>query len=544
MLEELHIKNLALIEDTNIDFSSPYISLVGETGAGKTLIVDSLSILKGDKFDFSLIRDKSKKTVLSASFVIDDSLIDRNEEFSEYLTKQLLVKRIINTDHSSRYYINDEQVSSSVYKKILSLLIDIHSQGENSSLLDEKNHLYYLDSYLKNDLNEIKKEYSSLYSDYLKDLQQLKTMEEEKENFDKDYLLFQINEIEKYHLKENEIEDLINEESRMKSYQNLLKDYQEFSSILYQSDIMSSLSSLLSVIRRFKDSQIDVSSLADNLSSLKESISQFENDFENMDIDPDRLEYINQRLFDLKGLMKKYGRSTEEILGKFDEYKRKLSFLDEYQIDKDNLLKKIDKKKEQLFLIAKKLSSTRKENAYKLEKDISSVLKKLLLKEDGFKIQIKEKELSKDGVDDVSFLISLNEGMPFSSLKEAVSGGENSRLMLALKSIMNSLDPSVLLVFDEVDTGVSGKVAFYVGTLLKEISKTSQVLVISHLPQVVASSYVSYEVEKKTLNNTTISTVKELNEKERIKAIAKLLSSKSITDEALLQAENLVKEFK
>ncbi|MCI7220015.1 MAG: DNA repair protein RecN [Candidatus Enterosoma sp.] len=544
MLEELHIKNLALIEDTNIDFSSPYISLVGETGAGKTLIVDSLSILKGDKFDFSLIRDKSKKTVLSASFVIDDSLIDRNEEFSEYLTKQLLVKRIINTDHSSRYYINDEQVSSSVYKKILSLLIDIHSQGENSSLLDEKNHLYYLDSYLKNDLSEIKKEYSSLYSDYLKDLQQLKTMEEEKEDFDKDYLLFQINEIEKYHLKENEIEDLINEESRMKSYQNLLKDYQEFSSILYQSDIMSSLSSLLSVIRRFKDSQIDVSSLADNLSSLKESISQFENDFENMDIDPDRLEYINQRLFDLKGLMKKYGRSTEEILGKLDEYKRKLSFLDEYQIDKDNLLKKIDKKKEQLFLIAKKLSSTRKENAYKLEKDISSVLKKLLLKEDGFKIQIKDKELSKDGVDDVSFLISLNEGMPFSSLKEAVSGGENSRLMLALKSIMNSLDPSVLLVFDEVDTGVSGKVAFYVGTLLKEISKTSQVLVISHLPQVVASSYVSYEVEKKTLNNTTISTVKELNEKERIKAIAKLLSSKSITDEALLQAENLVKEFK
>ena len=544
MLEELHIKNLALIEDTNIDFSSPYISLVGETGAGKTLIVDSLSILKGDKFDFSLIRDKSKKTVLSASFVIDDSLIDRNEEFSEYLTKQLLVKRIINTDHSSRYYINDEQVSSSVYKKILSLLIDIHSQGENSSLLDEKNHLYYLDSYLKNDLSEIKKEYSSLYSDYLKDLQQLKTMEEEKEDFDKDYLLFQINEIEKYHLKENEIEDLINEESRMKSYQNLLKDYQEFSSILYQSDIMSSLSSLLSVIRRFKDSQIDVSSLADNLSSLKESISQFENDFENMDIDPDRLEYINQRLFDLKGLMKKYGRSTEEILGKLDEYKRKLSFLDEYQIDKDNLLKKIDKKKEQLLLIAKKLSSTRKENAYKLEKDISSVLKKLLLKEDGFKIQIKDKELSKDGVDDVSFLISLNEGMPFSSLKEAVSGGENSRLMLALKSIMNSLDPSVLLVFDEVDTGVSGKVAFYVGTLLKEISKTSQVLVISHLPQVVASSYVSYEVEKKTLNNTTISTVKELNEKERIKAIAKLLSSKSITDEALLQAENLVKEFK
>lgn len=544
MLEELHIKNLALIEDTNIDFSSPYISLVGETGAGKTLIVDSLSILKGDKFDFSLIRDKSKKTVLSASFVIDDSLIDRNEEFSEYLTKQLLVKRIINTDHSSRYYINDEQVSSSVYKKILSLLIDIHSQGENSSLLDEKNHLYYLDSYLKNDLSEIKKEYSSLYSDYLKDLQQLKTMEEEKEDFDKDYLLFQINEIEKYHLKENEIEDLINEESRMKSYQNLLKDYQEFSSILYQSDIMSSLSSLLSVIRRFKDSQIDVSSLADNLSSLKESISEFENDFENMDIDPDRLEYINQRLFDLKGLMKKYGRSTEEILGKLDEYKRKLSFLDEYQIDKDNLLKKIDKKKEQLFLIAKKLSSTRKENAYKLEKDISSVLKKLLLKEDGFKIQIKDKELSKDGVDDVSFLISLNEGMPFSSLKEAVSGGENSRLMLALKSIMNSLDPSVLLVFDEVDTGVSGKVAFYVGTLLKEISKTSQVLVISHLPQVVASSYVSYEVEKKTLNNTTISTVKELNEKERIKAIAKLLSSKSITDEALLQAENLVKEFK
>ena len=544
MLEELHIKNLALIEDTNIDFSSPYISLVGETGAGKTLIVDSLSILKGDKFDFSLIRDKSKKTVLSASFVIDDSLIDRNEEFSEYLTKQLLVKRIINTDHSSRYYINDEQVSSTVYKKILSLLIDIHSQGENSSLLDEKNHLYYLDSYLKNDLSEIKKEYSSLYSDYLKDLQQLKTMEEEKEDFDKDYLLFQINEIEKYHLKENEIEDLISEESRMKSYQNLLKDYQEFSSILYQSDIMSSLSSLLSVIRRFKDSQIDVSSLADNLSSLKESISQFENDFKNMDIDPDRLEYINQRLFDLKGLMKKYGRSTEEILGKLDEYKRKLSFLDEYQIDKDNLLKKIDKKKEQLFLIAKKLSSKRKENAYKLEKDISSVLKKLLLKEDGFKIQIKDKELSKDGVDDVSFLISLNEGMPFSSLKEAVSGGENSRLMLALKSIMNSLDPSVLLVFDEVDTGVSGKVAFYVGTLLKEISKTSQVLVISHLPQVVASSFVSYEVEKKTFNNTTISTVKELNEKERIKAIAKLLSSKNITDEALLQAENLVKEFK
>ncbi len=548
MIQELHISNLAVIEDTTLEFASNFVSLIGETGAGKSLIVDSLNLLKGDKADFSLVRDQKKKANVIATFSIDEKFLLEHQEIQEYLddTSTLILKRVLNPDHTSKTYINDEPVSLNEFKKVSSHLIDIHSQGSNWDLLDEKKHIYYLDKFSEKEIKESKDEYQKTYKKYQESKDKLAVLIEENSKLDREYLSFQITEIKKADLKEHEIEDLNAEYQSLRQLeiiQNNFNDYKE-NILLPEGNIKDILFKIRNKLSKFENTPLEeeAKKLFENINDTVESFNLLEESYHNLNLDPNRIEYINSRLFSLKGLQRKYGKTTDEILSKLNEYEEKIKEVDDFENLKIDLQNEIDKNKEEAIKKAKILSEKRKKVSSSLEKSISKEMEDLGLLKDGFKVKFEESELSSDGIDKVTFEIRLNKGLDFTSLKKAASGGEASRLMLSLKVVLNALDPYNLLVFDEIDSGVSGRIASLIANKIKKVSSSCQVLVISHLAQVVSSSFSSIKITKHVSKDMTQTKAKTLNDEEFEEEIAKLLSGEKVTESAKLQAKELIKE--
>lgn len=548
MIQELHISNLAVIEDTTLEFASNFVSLIGETGAGKSLIVDSLNLLKGDKADFSLVRDQKKKAAVIAIFSIDERFLLEHQEIKEYLddTSTLILKRVLNPDHTSKTYINDEPVSLNEFKKVSSHLIDIHSQGSNWDLLDEKKHIYYLDKFSEKEIKESKDEYQNAYKKYQDNKEKLAVLIEENSKLDSEYLSFQIAEIKKANLKEHEIEDLNDEYQSLRQLeiiQNNFNDYKE-NILLPEGNIKDILFKIRNKLSKFENTPLEeeAKKLFENINDTVESFNLLEESYHNLNLDPNRIEYINSRLFSLKGLQRKYGKTTDEILSKLNDYEKKIKEVDDFENLKIDLQNEIDKNKEEAIKKAKILSEKRKKVSLSLEKSISKEMEDLGLLKDGFKVKFEECELSSDGIDKVTFEIRLNKGLDFTSLKKAASGGEASRLMLSLKVVLNALDPYNLLVFDEIDSGVSGRIASLIANKIKKVSSSCQVLVISHLAQVVSSSFSSIKITKHVSKDMTQTKAKTLNDEEFEEEIAKLLSGEKVTESAKLQAKELIKE--
>lgn len=548
MIQELHISNLAVIEDTTLEFASNFVSLIGETGAGKSLIVDSLNLLKGDKADFSLVRDQKKKANVIATFSIDGKFLLEHQEIQEYLddTSTLILKRVLNPDHTSKTYINDEPVSLNEFKKVSSHLIDIHSQGSNWDLLDEKKHIYYLDKFSEKEIKESKDEYQKAYKKYQESKDKLAVLIEENSKLDREYLSFQIAEIKKADLKEHEIEDLNAEYQSLRQLeiiQNNFNDYKE-NILLPEGNIKDILFKIRNKLSKFENTPLEeeAKKLFENINDTVESFNLLEESYHDLNLDPNRIEYINSRLFSLKGLQRKYGKTTDEILSKLNEYEKKLKEVNDFENLKIDLQNEIDKNKEEAIKKAKILSEKRKKVSISLEKSISKEMEDLGLLKDGFKVKFEESELSSDGIDKVTFEIRLNKGLDFTSLKKAASGGEASRLMLSLKVVLNALDPYNLLVFDEIDSGVSGRIASLIANKIKKVSSSCQVLVISHLAQVVSSSFSSIKITKHVSKDMTQTKAKTLNDEEFEEEIAKLLSGEKVTESAKLQAKELIKE--
>ncbi len=548
MIQELHISNLAVIEDTTLEFASNFVSLIGETGAGKSLIVDSLNLLKGDKADFSLVRDQKKKAAVIATFSIDERFLLEHQEIKEYIddTSTLILKRVLNPDHTSKTYINDEPVSLNEFKKVSSHLIDIHSQGSNWDLLDEKKHIYYLDKFSEKEIKESKDEYQKAYKKYQDSKEKLAVLIEKNSKLDPEYLNFQISEIKKANLKEHEIEDLNDEYQSLRQLeiiQNNFNDYKE-NILLPEGNIKDILFKIRNKLSKFENTPLEeeAKKLFENINDTVESFNLLEESYHNLNLDPNRIEYINSRLFSLKGLQRKYGKTTDEILSKLNDYEEKIKEVDDFENLKIDLQNEIDKNKEEAIKKAKILSEKRKKVSQSLEKSISKEMEDLGLLKDGFKVKFEESELSSDGIDKVTFEIRLNKGLDFTSLKKAASGGEASRLMLSLKVVLNALDPYNLLVFDEIDSGVSGRIASLIANKIKKVSSSCQVLVISHLAQVVSSSFSSIKITKHVSEDMTQTKAKTLNDEEFEEEIAKLLSGEKVTESAKLQAKELIKE--
>ncbi len=549
MILELHISNFATIEETSLIFNKKSTALIGETGAGKSLIVNSLLLLTGARSDFSLLRDPEKKASVSALFQVEKAFLERHEELKDYVSddQTILLKRVLNKDKTSRFYLNGEVVNLNTIKLVTGHLLDIHSQNAKSDLLDENKQYLYVD-YSSKKIPALKEDYQNAYQDYLRKKEEYEEFLSSNKEMDVDYLSFQIAEIEKYHLQENEIEDL---NARFESLKGLDRIREKYETLLENmnasgNSFLDTLGLLSRSLRSLSDSPLKekAEKCSEDLISFQEDFKELESQYEDLSIDPMEIDKINERLFSLKGLMRKYGSSTKEILQKYQDYKKKLNdclSFDEKKMDfEDEVLKKkeIAKKKAEI------LSSERKEAALILEKKIQEEMASLGLRKGGFFIRTSPKEeLSIDGNDKVIFYVKLNEGLEENPLSKAASGGEASRLMLALKIVLNSLDPYDLLVLDEIDTGIDGKAAYLVGKRIQSLAKDSSLLVISHLPQVVSSCQGAILIEKKTIKDSTFTMTTPLDEKGMIEQIAKMLSLEKVSKTMVQSAEELYHEF-
>lgn len=548
MIQELHIENLAVREDATLEFTANDVALVGETGAGKSLVVSSLLLLRGERADYSLVRDKAKKASVSALFVPSQSFLSSHEERKEDLEDGiLLLKRTLNPDKTSRYYINGSPVSLSERKEVTSHLIDIHSQASRYDLLDEGKQLSYLDKYGKEPLEKAKKAFDLAYQNYLKKKEEKETLISTHKERDRDYLAFQISEIEKYHIKEHEIEDLNAEYSSFREREERKRKYDDFLSSVENGNqsLTQTLQTCVNKLHPFLTSSYKEK--AEQLISLAneraDSLSSFYDSFSNIEKNSARRDEINARLFELKGLRRKYGKTTDEILSKYHTYQSRLKERDSYEELRKEKDEEIHKAKEEARKKAENLSLLRKESSAKREKNIGREREALGLLKGGFKAELIPNELASNGLEHACFSVRLNKGLGFAPLKKAASGGEASRLRLALKVVLNALDPYDLLVLDEIDTGVSGKQASLRANKVKERSKITQVVLISHLPQALSSVDAAILISKKTKDGTTKTTAKSLTKEETILEIARRLSLENRTESALNQARVLYDSY-
>ena len=551
MLANLRIENFAIIEDIDINFSKGMNVLMGETGAGKSIIIDALDLLSGGRSTFSKLRDDSKKAFIEGRFVFEDDFIEKNEEIKEYLEgNELVISRVLLPNKTSSCRINGLTTSLSNVQKIMKKVIDIHSQGDNSLLLDERNYLSLLDNYLEEkDYDELKNKVSANYKKINLKRKEIEDYKKETNLVDEDYLRYQVEEISRFNLKENEIEDLNEELYSLDEYSKINDSFKAFKDFYYGNNSIS-VDSFLSSLKGFI-TPLNKSLLENEASKAIESIYELENNLDEMfskydklDFSEERIDEINRRLYELSGLQHKFGKRTSDILARYEDYKTKLDNISNYQENLDKLESELEALREETMKDSIKLSSLREKRSSKLIKAINDELNDLGIKEGGFSISLERKELSASGIDQVNFMISLNKGMKFVSLKEAASGGENSRLMLALKTVFNKINPYDVMIFDEIDVGISGNIAFKVSKKIEEISSSSQVIVISHLVQVVANGDNHLFVYKEDGEEKTTSHIKYLTEEELVNEVAKMLSLDKVSESSLASSRELINSFK
>ncbi len=551
MLANLRIENFAIIEDIDINFSKGMNVLMGETGAGKSIIIDALDLLSGGRSTFSKLRDDSKKAFIEGRFVFEDDFVEKNEEIKEYLEgNELVISRVLLPNKTSSCRINGLTTSLSNVQKIMKKVIDIHSQGDNSLLLDERNYLSLLDNYLEEkDYDELKNKVSANYKKINLKRKEIEDYKKETNLVDEDYLRYQVEEISRFNLKENEIEDLNEELYSLDEYSKINDSFKAFKDFYYGNNSIS-VDSFLSSLKGFI-TPLNKSLLENEASKAIESIYELENNLDEMfskydklDFSEERIDEINRRLYELSGLQHKFGKRTSDILARYEDYKTKLDNISNYQENLDRLENELEALRDETMNDSIKLSSLREKRSTKLIKAINDELNDLGIKEGGFSISLERKELSSFGIDQVNFMISLNKGMKFVSLKEAASGGENSRLMLALKTVFNKINPYDVMIFDEIDVGISGNIAFKVSKKIEEISSSSQVIVISHLVQVVANGDNHLFVYKEDGEEKTTSHIKYLTEEELVREVAKMLSLDKVSESSLASSRELINSFK
>lgn len=545
MLSKLVIKNFAIIEDLEVDFPSGFIALTGETGAGKSIIIDALSLLMGERSSFDKIRFNEQKAFIEGVFYIKNDKIKKQIEslIDDNVDEELILSRTLDINGKSQAKINMHNVPLTVLKNVTSLILDIHSQQKDNNYLKEENQLNLLDSFsellLSKDEKEIFNEFNKSYKDYLETKSKLQNLKNKQLDLGSiDYLKFQDEELNKVNIQENEMENLEQERNSLMNFSKQSEKIAEFLSIYEEiSPSLYKAKKTLSYI----DDEDKLSEKFNDLYFQMDDIYQTINDkFESQKEQLIRLDEINERLFLLHSLRKKYGYTSQDIIARHQEIKQNIDDLINYE---DNILKlenELNTKRINSTSIAKKISNVRKKYAENLQNEVNKQLKDLYLENAEFKVDITPIELNNRGIDKVIFLLKANVGQNFISLEKTASLGETSRLNLALKTVFNKINQMETIIFDEIDIGVSGRVGNAISLKMKEISLNSQVIAISHLVQVASKADYQYLVSKYIKNNKTYSVINLLTKEERIKEIAKMMFGE-ITEISLKSAEDLLK---
>lgn len=555
MLSELYIENFAIINKLNINFSNNFNVLTGETGSGKSILIEAIELLTGQRFKKDFIGKNGNRSIVEGTFYIEDKRkIEKLSEYGVYPEDNLIIiSRESDKKGKSTNRINGRITTLSTISNITQYLIDIHGQNENQSLLRKDNYINLIDSYDK----------SQKINDYLKDLKLIlderKIQEEnlKKLNIDEtekdreiDLIKFQLKEIEELNLEEineesletefhklNNINDLKNETSKLLSlFENNVYDEPSIKEMLGKSVNISE--NMLQYDKNWENINNTLKSIYYDIDELSHDISSYS---DGLFYDEEKLFNINTIIEKLTDLKRKYGDNIPEIL----KYKEKISkrLIELYDIEayRNNILLNIRKLDKDAFNIAKKITDIRKEISLHLEKEILRNLKDLNMKNAEFKISIKDIEkINYRGKDKVEFLIKTNVGQDLKPLNDIASGGELSRIMLGFKSVLANMDNIDTLIFDEIDTGISGRTAQIVGEKIMEIAKDRQVIVISHLPQIAVLADYHLLILKEQINEGTISNVKPIMDSDRIEEISRLIGGVNITDITRLQAKEML----
>ncbi|MBN1301002.1 MAG: DNA repair protein RecN [Melioribacteraceae bacterium] len=565
MLQSLEIKDYALIENIHIDFTKGLNIITGETGAGKSILIDAMGLLLGERASSQVVRKDASKSIIEGIFDIRGNhkiikLLNDNE--IENLDS-LIVRREISVKGNNRCFINDTPVQLSLIQEIGNLLVDLHGQHDHQSLLKSGYHLEVIDDL--GELSELIEAYKVHYvriSELTKELYLIKS-KEEKLKQDREAFEFQLKEIDKVSPKTGEEEDL-------KSHLNLLENAESLytlSTRLYELayeneesayDLIGKMNHLLADLNNIDSVFVEKITDLDAAAEIVKDISDFVRSYrDKIDLESSLLDDTRERLGAITLLKKRYGGTLEKVLEHRSKLVAELEIAQNFDQKIKELQLSLTSERKAAGDAAKKLSGKRKSTAAQVEKDIVEVLKTLGISNPEFSVRFTSHKVADEnvnhvlvgnekykfnanGIDEIEFLISTNLGEELKPLVKVASGGEISRIMLALKTVLAKTDRLPLLIFDEIDTGVSGRIAQKVGSSLKELSRFHQIISITHLPQIACQADSHYSVFKMQLGSRVVSSIKKLNGEERVNEVAKLLSGEKVTDAALKSARELL----
>ena len=527
MIEQLSVKDYVLFKSCIIDFTDGMSVITGETGAGKSLLIDAIGYLSGNRIKSNVIRNGKDKAVLSMVLTANDRVNAILEENGFEVDDQVIISRTILNNNKSTVRINQQITTLSFVRKIVNLLVDIHSQMDTYRLMDTSVQMELLDSYAKTmDLKASVKEAYVKYSNVLHELETLKN--EEFSDAELEFLTTQLDEIENANIQEDEL-DALNDQIHEAT--GWYKNSEDLSSCLYEIDKENgALDSLYTLYKQASKSPIlndyeeSFKNLYYSLQGVDEELKHMRDTHSNDSLDLDSLQ---SRQYLIKKLYRKYGGSYTSLM----ESKKSITDKIDRIIHRQDVFDKLEKEKEESFTaymkLANALSLKRKEVFSQLESKVMEHCKDLMLENARFMISCMEKKPSSNGIDDIEFLVSMNPGQDFSSLSASASGGELSRLMLALKVVFQASNGIETIIFDEIDTGVSGKVALAMGAKMKALSKNYQVLCITHLASVAVYANTHYLVNKKVSASEPITNVQELDQDKTIQELAVMTSGEA-----------------
>ena len=550
MLLEISIKNFAIIEAISLNFEKGMTVLTGETGAGKSIIIDAMNMMLGARAATDVIRHGAPKAEIEGLFSVENShaLQMIFDEQGIELGDEIIIRREILQNGRSVSRVNGQMVNLSVLRSIGQYLVDIHGQHDQEELMRPQLHIQMLDGFGEADFLELKQAYQTNFDAYRKMRKQLldikKNQEEHKARIE--MLEFQMAEIESASLQPGEDLKLNQERDKLLNHKNIadtltnaytMLDNEEFSSLANVRSAMNDMESLEEYDAEYREIS---SSLSESYYVLEDVTKRLEDIIESLDFDGNRLMQIESRLDLIHSITRKYGGNVDDVLMYFAKITEEYNLLTGNHLSSDDMEAELKKLEVSLVDLATKLASARHNLAQQLEIEIQQELKDLYMEKAQFQVQFTKGKFTREGNESVEFYISTNPGEDFKPLVKVASGGELSRLMLAIKSAFSRKEGKTSIVFDEVDTGVSGRVAQAIAQKIHKIGQHGQVLAISHLPQVIAIADYQFFIEKISNDHSTVSTVRLLTVEERVEEVAKMLAGENVTEAALSQARELL----
>ena len=557
MLKELHIRNFALIDKLDIDFESGFSVITGETGAGKSIVLGAIGLLMGQRADTKAIKTGEQKCSIEAHFNL--SAYDMKDWFDEneidFDADDCIIRRELTASGKSRGFINDTPASVHQMKELGEMLMDVHSQHQNLLLQKEDFQLNTVDIIAHN--TKEREEYSKAFHELHnaeKALAELKnSISDNRKN--EEFMRFQLDELTAANLVKGEQEELEQEQESASHTEDIKSALYEADVLLNgdDNDIISNLKQVCSSIESITRVYPHVEELSERLESayieIKDIASDISSTLDDVEFDPERLEYINNRLDTIYSLEKKYSKgNVEELIEERDRLQKAIDAIDNSDEDLKELSAKVDTLRKKAQQLAETLTKTRTKAAKTVEDEIHKRLTALGMPNVQFAVELTcnktedSSHLTKDGQDKIAFMFSANKGMALRPVSQVASGGEIARVMLSLKAMISGAVKLPTIIFDEIDTGVSGKMAEKMADIMKEMGEANrQVISITHLPQIAAKGSFHYKVEKHDTESGTTSLMRRLNDEERVQEIAQMLSGENITDAALTNARELLK---